>query len=105
MKTLKPALTLAGAFMATALGGTALASHDSWPPPNSTSPRYVVVPQQPAVVGYVTAPQAYTYSYEPAPRYYYYEPAPTTYYYYERAPVVSYYYNDDSPFPRLESRD
>ena len=103
MKALKPAVTFAGLIAAGALSGTALASHDNWPPPNSTSPRYVVVPQQPAVVGYVTAPQAYTYSYEPAPRYYYYEPAPT-YYFYERTPVVSYYY-DDSPFPRSDSRD
>lgn len=103
MKAFKPAVTFAGVIAASALSGTALASHDSWPPPNSTSPRHVVVPQQPAIVGYVTAPQAYTYSYEPAPRYYYYEPAPT-YYYYERTPVVSYYY-DDSPFPRSDSRD
>ena len=103
MKALKSAVTLAGALAASALSGTALASHDSWPPPVSTSPRYVVVPQQPAIVGHVTAVPVY--SYEPAPRYYYYEPAPT-YYYYEPATVVSYYSNHgSSAFPRSNSRD
>lgn len=101
MKAMKSAVTLAGAITAGALSGPALASHDGWPPPVSTSPRYVVVPQQPAVVGYVAAPAFY----ERAPQYWYYEPAPT-YYYYEAAPRVSYYYNyESSAFPRSNSRD
>lgn len=106
MKALKPAVTLAGAIAASILGGTAIANHqdwENWPPRQSVSPRHVVVPPQPAIVGYVATPPAYYY--ERAPRYYYYESAPT-YYYNERAPVVSYYYSyDDSAFPRSNSRD
>ncbi|MGQ0523567.1 MAG: hypothetical protein ACT4P8_07910 [Betaproteobacteria bacterium] len=105
MKALKPVMTLAGAIAAVALSGTTAASHqdwENWPPRESVSPRHVIVPPQPAIVGYVATPPAYYY--EPAPRSYYYEPAQA--YYYERAPAVSYYYNyDDSAFPRSNSRD
>lgn len=103
MKRLKSAVTLAGAIAVSALGSTALANHErweNWPPPESASQRYVV-PQQPAIVGYVASPPAYYYDH--APRYY---SEPATAYYYESRPVVAYYYGyDDSAFPQTESRD